>query len=171
MVDLEYLIGEIATPEPPVKPDEPTIDDIKNDWDIAVVMQWEADTWADIDLHAVIGDEYVYFRSKDKEGFYLNFDFMQHHYHQYPEILSVKGHKNEILEIYIHNFRGTELREPVNLKVYEKRPYGNNLIKEIDINIGSSRDVIKEAINIDLNTLEIKEINKDINLREFRGGR
>ncbi|BDR72228.1 hypothetical protein K144316041_09360 [Clostridium tetani] len=173
MVDLEYLIGEIVTPpEPPIEePETPTIDDILNDWDIAVVMQWEANTMADIDLHAVIGDKYIYFGNKEEWNFFLNFDFRQHMTNQNPEILSVKGYKNKKLEIYIHNFDGIGLNEPVNLKVYEKRSYGNNLIKELNIDISPSRDVIRETIQINLNTLEIKEINRDINLEKFLGGR
>ena len=175
MVDLEYLIGEIVTPEPPIEdptePENPTIDDIENDWDIAVVMQWEADTWADIDLHGIIGNKHAYFGNRKEENFFLNFDYRQHMTNHNPEILSVKGYKNEILKIYLHNFNGMRLNEPVNLKVYEKRPYGNNLIKEIDIDISPSRDVIKETIHIDLNTLEIKEINEDISLEKFLGGR
>ena len=165
MVDLEYLIGEIATPP------EPPIDDIENDWDIAVVMQWEADTIADMDLHGILGNKHVYFENKKEDNFFLNFDSRQHMTNHNPEILSVKGYKNEILKIYLHNFNGMRLSEPVNLKVYEKRPYGNNLIKELNIDISPNSDMIRETIHIDLNNLEIKEINEDISLEKFLGGR
>ncbi|WP_096635810.1 hypothetical protein [Clostridium cochlearium] len=176
MVDLEYLIGEIATPpEPPIEdptePENPTIDDIENDWDIAVVVQWEAHTMTDIDLHGIIGNKHVYFGNSKEENFFLNFDYRQHMTNHNPEILSVKGYKNEILKIYLHNFNGMRLSEPVNLKVYEKRPYGNNLIKELNIDISPNSDMIRETIHIDLNTLEIKEINEDISLEKFLGGR
>lgn len=54
IVDLEYIDGEDSsiTVEPP-----PGIEDIDNEWDIAVVMNWEENTDADIDLHGKIDDK------------------------------------------------------------------------------------------------------------------
>lgn len=169
MVDLEYIQGTETTTV--IEPEVPTVEDIKNDWDIAVVMQWEADTIADMDLHGILGNKHVYFENKKEDNFFLNFDSRQHKDNKNPEIISVKGYKNKILKIYLHNFNGMRLSEPVNLKVYEKRPYGNNLIKELNIDISPNSDMIRETIHIDLNNLEIKEINEDISLEKFLGGR
>lgn len=169
MVDLEYIQGTETTTV--IEPEVPTVEDIKNDWDIAVVMQWEADTIADMDLHGILGNKHVYFENKKEDNFFLNFDSRQHKDNKNPEIISVKGYKNKTLKIYIHNFNGMRLSEPVNLKVYEKRPYGNNLIKELNIDISPNSDMIRETIHIDLNNLEIKEINEDISLEKFLGGR
>ncbi|MBU3185667.1 hypothetical protein [Clostridium estertheticum] len=151
IVDLEYLEGEIATEI--IDPGTPGIDDIKNDWDIAVVMQWEKNTAADIDLHGFIEDKHVYYGCKSYDGFYLNFDFTEHVANTNPEILSVKGYKNEKLNISIQNYNNVELKEPVNIKIYNKRPYGNKLLKEINISLNDN--TLKSVCTINLSTLEI----------------
>lgn len=159
MVDLEYIEGIESTVI--IDPEEPTIDDIRNDWDIAVAMQWENSTAADIDLHGFIEDKHVYFGHKKYEGFYLNFDYMEHITNSNPEILSVKGYKNKKLDIFINNFNDVVLQEPVNIKIYNKRPYGNKLLKEFNINLEKGA-YLKGICTIDLKTLEIKELDKEI---------
>ncbi|MBU3171345.1 hypothetical protein [Clostridium estertheticum] len=150
MVDLEYLEGEISTEI--IDPGTPGIEDILNDWDVAVVMQWEKGT-SDIDLHGFIEDKHVYYGCKSYDGFYLNFDFTEHVANINPEILSVKGYKNKKLDISIQNFNNVELKELVNIKIYNKKSYGNKLVKEININLNDN--TLKSVCTIDLNTLKI----------------
>lgn len=161
MVDLEYIEGSESSViiEPPEKP---TIDDIPNEWDIAVVMQWEENSNADMDLHGFIGDDHVYFGNRESDGFYLNFDYREHTSNGNPEILSVKGNKNKKLDIYIKNFNRVQLKEPVNIKIYSKRSYGNKLLKEFNVKPDSSLNESKGkgVCRIDLKTLKITDLDK-----------
>ncbi|MGY0372467.1 hypothetical protein [Clostridium sp. JNZ J1-5] len=161
MVDLEYIEDIDSTII--IDPEVPSIDDIKNDWDIAIVMQWEKDTTTDIDLHGFIDDMHVYFSNKSYEGFYLNFDYTEHKTNTNPEIISVKGYKNKKLDVYLHNYNAGSLKEPVNIKIYNKRSYGNKLLKEFNINIESDNSYLKGVCTIDLNTLLIITLDKKIN--------
>lgn len=167
MLDLEYIEGTDTTiiEEPKV----PTIDDIPNDWDIAVVMNWEGNTRTDIDLHGFIENKHVYFGNKSYDGFYLNFDYTQHMTNVDPEILSVKGYKNKKLDIYLHNYNAGKLSEVVNIKVYNKRSYGNRLLKEFNVNLEADKSYLKGICTIDLNTLKIASLDKKINV--ITGGR
>ncbi|APF26677.1 hypothetical protein NPD7_44 [Clostridium sporogenes] len=156
MIDLEYIDGEDSsiTVEPP-----PNIEDIPNDWDIAVVMNWEENTNADIDLHGKIDDKEVWYGNRSYDGFYLNFDYREHKTNKNPEIISVKGYKNKKLDISIKNFNRVELKEPVTLEIYQYRPYGNKLLKKFNVNLGTNKD-LKKIFTMDLNTLKITNLNK-----------
>ncbi|APQ75402.1 hypothetical protein CF060_07485 [Clostridium botulinum] len=155
IVDLEYIDGEDSNI--PIEP--PGIEDIDNEWDIAVVMNWEENTDADIDLHGKIDDKKVWYGNKSYDGFYLNFDYTSHKTNKNPEIISVKGYKNRKLHISIRNFNGVELKEPVTLEIYKYRPYGNKLLKKFNVNLDTNRD-LKEIFIMDLNTLKITNLNK-----------
>ncbi|APC85133.1 hypothetical protein [Clostridium botulinum] len=155
IVDLEYIDGEDSNI--PVEP--PGIEDIDNEWDIAVVMNWEENTDADIDLHGKIDDKKVWHGNRSYDGFYLNFDYTSHKTNKNPEIISVKGYKNRKLHISIRNFNGAELKEPVTLEIYKYRPYGNKLLKKFNVNLDTNRD-LKEIFIMDLNTLKITNLNK-----------
>ncbi|GAA0062976.1 hypothetical protein LAV60_07285 [Clostridium sporogenes] len=156
MIDLEYIDGEDSsiTVEPP-----PNIEDIPNDWDIAVVMNWEENTDADIDLHGYIEDKHVWYGNKYHDGFYLNFDYTSHKTNKNPEIISVKGYKNKKLHIGVKNFNGVKLKDPVTLEIYQYRPYGNKLLKKFNVNLDTNRG-LKDIFTIDLNTLKITNLNK-----------
>ncbi|HCL4446196.1 TPA: hypothetical protein N2D04_001743 [Clostridium botulinum] len=155
IVDLEYIDGEDSNI--PIEP--PGIEDIDNEWDIAVVMNWEENTDADIDLHGKIDDKKVWYGNRSYDGFYLNFDYTSHKTNKNPEIISVKGYKNRKLHISIRNFNGVELKEPVTLEIYKYRPYGNKLLKKFNVNLDTNRD-LKEIFIMDLNTLKITNLNK-----------
>ncbi|MCW6076964.1 hypothetical protein [Clostridium sporogenes] len=155
IVDLEYIDGEDSS----ITVEPPGIEDIDNEWDIAVVMNWEEDTDADIDLHGKIDDKEVYFGKRSYDGFYLNFDYRDHKTNKNPEIISVKGYKNKKLLISIKNFNGVELKEPVTLEIYQYRPYGNKLLKKFNVNLDTNRD-LKDIFIMDLNTLKITNLNK-----------
>ncbi|MBU5300242.1 hypothetical protein KQI45_09135 [Clostridium sporogenes] len=152
MMDLEYIDGEDSSITP-------GIEDIDNEWDIAVAMNWEENTDADIDLHGYIEDKHVYFNNRSYDGFYLNFDYRSHKTNKNPEIISVKGYKNKKLLISIKNFNGVELKEPVTLEIYQYRPYGNKLLKKFSVNLDTNRD-LKDIFTMDLNTLKITNLNK-----------
>lgn len=157
MVDLEYIQGTEITEE--IKPPKiPTIDDIPNEWDVAVVMSWGNNSRADLDLHGFIGERHVYYGNKKEEGFYLNFDCTTHKDNNNSEILSVKGYKNKKLNVYIKNFNNIELKEPVNIKIYNKRLYGNRLLKEFTIDLENND--LKGVCSIDLKTLGITNIGR-----------
>ncbi|MBC2580002.1 hypothetical protein [Clostridium sp. DJ247] len=164
MVDLEYIEGTKTTVV--IEPPTTGLEDIPNDWDIAVVMHWEKNSTADIDLHGVLGDMHVYFGRKTYEGLYLNFDYLEHTTNKNPEILSVKGHKDKKLQIYVNNYNGKELLEPIEIKVYKKISYGNILLKTYNVNIDNDRLIGNGICEIDLNSVEIKDmfIKKDIRL-------
>lgn len=157
MIDLEYIDGEDSSI--PIEP--PEIGKIDNEWDIAVVMNWEENTDADIDLHGYIEDKHVSFNNRSYEGFYLNFDYRSHKTNKNPEIISVKGYKNKKLNIYVHNYNARELKEPVTLEIYQKRSYGNKLLKKFSINLEADNSYIKGVFTIDLNTLKITKLNKN----------
>ncbi|RHW63435.1 hypothetical protein DZC34_14110 [Clostridium botulinum] len=155
IVDLEYIDGEDSNI--PIEP--PGIEDIDNEWDIAVVMNWEENTDADIDLHGEIDGKKVWYGNKSHDGFYLNFDYTSHKTNKNPEIISVKGYKNKKLLISIRNFNGVELKEPVTLEIYQYRTYGNKLLKKFNVNLGANKD-LKEIFIMNLNTLKITNLNK-----------
>ncbi|WP_434290350.1 hypothetical protein [Clostridium botulinum] len=155
IVDLEYIDGEDSN----IPVEQPGIEDIDNEWDIAVVMNWEENTDADIDLHGKIDDKKVWYGNKSYDGFYLNFDYTSHKTNKNPEIISVKGYKNKKLLISIKNFNGVELKEPVTLEIYQYRPYGNKLLKKFNVNLDTNRD-LKDIFIMDLNTLKITNLNK-----------
>lgn len=168
MVDLEYIEGTDSTiiVEPPK---DTSIDDIPNDWDVAVVMQWEKDTYTDVDLHGFIGDMHVCFYHKDYSNFHLNFDYIEHITNNNPEIISVKGYKNKKLDIYLHDYSAGVLKEKVDVKIYNKRPYGNRLLKEFNVDLEANNTYLKGVCTIDLKTLEITDLDKRINV--ITGGR
>lgn len=159
MMDLEYVEKREITPPPTPNPNTPDISNISNDWDIAVVMNWESNSAADIDLHGFISDMHVWYGNSSEENFYLNFDTQSHLNNTNPEILSVKGYKNEILDIYIHNYNATRLNDPVNVKIYGKDSAGTRMLKELSINLESSKTYLIGVCSIDLNTLNITELN------------
>ncbi|WP_315114568.1 hypothetical protein [uncultured Clostridium sp.] len=164
MLDLEYIEGTKGTEviEPPKNPD---IEDIPNLWDIAIRMQWENNSPADIDLHAVMGKIHVYFGNKEKNNLYLNFDYVEHITNNNPEIISVKGNKNKRLKIYVNNYNGVMLNETVEIKIYQKKNYGNKLLKTYNLSVGVDRLKAHGVCEIDLKTLEIIEIDdEDIRL-------
>ncbi|ARC85635.1 hypothetical protein U732_1131 [Clostridium argentinense CDC 2741] len=161
MIDLEYIEGKDSTII--VEQEVTTIEDIPNDWDIAVVMQWE-ETKADLDLHGVMGNTHVYYGNRQENSLFLNFDYREHITNNNPEILSVKN-KNKKLDVYINNFNEVELKETVNIKIYNKRKHSNKLLKEFAIKIGRDKKIAYGVCEIDLKTLGIREIkDKDIKL-------
>ncbi len=155
-MDLEYIDGEDSsiTVEPP-----PGIEDIDNEWDIAVVMNWEENTDADIDLHGKIDDKKVWYGNKSYDDFILILIIQVIKQIKNPEIISVKVYKNKKLLISINNFNGVELKEPVTLEIYQYRPYGNKLLKKFNVNLDTNRD-LKDIFIMDLNTLKITNLNK-----------
>lgn len=157
VVDLEYLEGQEIT-EPPINPSGPDVIDIPNDWDIAVRMQWEENSICDMDLHGFIGDMHVSFWNRSHTGFYLNWDYREHISNNNPEIISVKGHYNKTLKIYIQNYNSVPLKKPVNVKIYEKRSYGIVLLKEYDIEVENKSPLGYGVCSIDLKTKKITDM-------------
>ena len=115
----KYLEGQETTINP--SPPDPDINDIPNDWDIAVRMQWEESSPCDMDLHGFMGDMHVAFWNRTYDGFYLNWDYQEHISNDNPEIISVRGHYNRVLRIYIHDYNLVPLKKPVNIKIYENK--------------------------------------------------
>jgi hypothetical protein len=157
IVDLEYLEGKQTTINPEA-PDNPDIDDIPNDWNIAVRMQWEANTDTDMDLHGIIGDMHVFYGNKSYDGFYLNWDYVEHMSNSSPEIISVKGHYDKILEVYVHNYNLLPLKSPVNIKIYEKKLYGNVLLKEYNIKVDNNTSLGYGVCRIDLKNKKVTDM-------------
>ena len=157
LVDLEYIQGKEITVNPQ-QPTNPDTDDIPNDWDIAVRMQWEKDTPCDMDLHGIMGDMHVCFWHKSYPGFYLNWDWLQHISNDNPEIISVKGHYDKTLEIYVQDYNHMELNNPVNVKIYEKRAYGIVLLKEYSIAVENTSALGYGVCSIDLKTKKITDM-------------
>lgn len=156
IVDLEYLEGQETTINP--SPPDPDINDIPNDWDIAVRMQWEENSPCDMDLHGFMGDMHVAFWNRSHNGFYLNWDYREHISNNNPEIISVKGHYNKTLKIYIQNYNSVPLKKPVNVKIYEKRSYGIVLLKEYDIEVENKSPLGYGVCSIDLKTKKITDM-------------
>jgi hypothetical protein len=165
LIDLEYLEGKEATIDPEA-PESPDINDIPNDWDIAVRIQWEENSPCDVDLHGIIGDMHVCYWNKSYDGFYLNWDYREHITNNNPEIISVKGYYNKTLEIYVHDFNGEPLKDPVNIKIYEKRLYGVILLKEYNIKVENSSSLGYGICSIDLRTKKITDMFVRKNLFE-----
>ncbi len=156
IVDLEYLEGQEITINP--EPTEPDINDIPNDWDIAVRMQWEENSPCDMDLHGFMGDMHVCFWKQTYDGFYLNWDYVEHMTNNSPEIISVKGHYNKVLKIYIHDYNSVSLKKPVNVKIYEKRSHGIVLLKEYNIQVENKSPLGYGVCSIDLKTKKITDM-------------
>ena len=96
------------------------------------------------------------YNTKSYDNFYLNFDFTEHKTNTNPEIMSVKGYKNESLKVYIHNYKPTQLKEPVNVKIYSKF---NGLLKEYNVDLVANKTYIIGVCSIDLNTLVITDLH------------
>lgn len=161
IVDLEYIEkGDPPLPPPPPPlPHVPGVDDIPNEWDVAVVMNWESNSPADIDLHGFIDNKHVYYANTTETDFYLNFDFTSHLNNANPEILSVKGYHDKILKIYVHNFNHVTLHEPIHIKIYGKGSDGNTILKEYDINLEASNTYLYGVCAIDLGNLYINSLH------------
>lgn len=166
MIDLEYIEKRDPPPPPPDPPGTIGLDDIKNEWDVAVLMNWEVNSPADIDLHGIIDDntkneKHVSYSNKDEKDFHLNFDFRSHLSNTNPEIISIKGYKNKKLNIYIHNYSSTKLKEPVNVKVYGKDPVGIKLLKEYNVNLAANDTYLIGVCTIDLNTQVVTDLKNN----------
>ena len=157
LIDLEYIQGQESTIEPQAL-DDPDVPDIPNDWDIAVRMQWEKDTPCDMDLHGIMGDMHVCFWNKSYSGFYLNWDWLQHISNNNPEIISVKGHQDKVLDIYVQDYNQVKLNSPVNVQIYEKRSYGVVLLKEYNIAVENMSSLGYGVCSIDLKTKKITDM-------------
>ncbi|ADK16165.1 hypothetical protein [Clostridium ljungdahlii] len=157
LIDLEYIQGKEVTINP-ADPKNPDVPDIPNDWDIAVRMQWDKNSDTDMDLHGFMGDMHVCFWYKSYHGFYLNWDWLQHISNDNPEIISVKGHQNKVLDIYVHDYNQGELRSPVNVQIYEKRSYGAVLLKEYNITVENTSPLGYGVCSIDLKTKKITDM-------------
>lgn len=162
LIDLEYIEKGTPPPIPPPEPDPnaPSVDDIKNEWDIAVVMNWESGP-ADIDLHGFIGNKHIWYGNTEETNFHLNFDFTSHLKKLNPEILSVKGYQDQSLQIYVHNFSHSQLEEPVNIKIYGKDSSSNPIIlKEYNKSLIASKAFLIGVCTINLNTQEILDLDE-----------
>jgi hypothetical protein len=161
MIDLEY-IQKPDPPPPPPPPNPPPnpggvgIGDITNDWDIAVVMDWEDNSVADIDLHGFLyqGETLKYhtwYGEPTHDDFFLNFDFRTHMNITDPEIISIKGYTGCVLKVYIHNYTATPLSKPVNVKIYHKSSTGNTgLLLSQDISLAGDNSYLKGVCTITL---------------------
>ncbi|MBV4417291.1 hypothetical protein [Clostridium tyrobutyricum] len=156
-IDLEYIEGKETTVDP-TSPENPDINDIPNDWDIAVRMQWEKNSPCDMDLHGIIGDKHVSYSNKSYDDFYLNWDYTEHMTNSNPEIISVKGHYDKKLEIYVHDFNSVLLKDSINVKIYEKRSYDIVLLKEYNIKVDNSSSLGYGVCSIDLKTKKITDM-------------
>lgn len=159
-LDLEFIEGTESTEI--IKPEVPSIEDIPNEWDVAVVMQWEENTPIDVDMHGFIDNMHVCFYQSEYPNFYLNFDYREHITNKNPEIISVKGYKNKKMDIYIHNYSAGELKENVNIKIYVKKIYGNKLIKEFNVKLENNNTYLKGVCTIDLKNLNITKLDKNL---------
>jgi hypothetical protein len=167
MIDLEYIEKRTPPTPPDNPPDTPEeqkdsswLDTIKHDFDIAVIMNWESNTAADIDLYGFMdGISPVGYNNLGDDTFKLDFDWTSHLTNTNPEIITVKGHKDKSLKIYIHNFRPTLLTQPVSVRVYSKGLYKYKLLKEYNVDLLNDRSYILGVCSIDLNTLIISDLN------------
>jgi hypothetical protein len=165
-IDLEYLESIDVTPTP--IPNEPTVDDIRNDWDIAVVLDWESNSLADLDLHGFIDDKHVYFAHREDDNFYLNFDNTSHTTNTNPEIISVKGYMGHTLKIYVNDYNGIDLINPINIKIYHKTVTGKTILRVFNITLDSDRNYLNGICAINLSSLNITEL--DDRIRTMNGG-
>ncbi|WP_039242672.1 hypothetical protein [Clostridium botulinum] len=153
LFNLEYLDGDKITKK--TDSTVPTIDDIENDWDYAVQLDWDR-CEADLDLHAFLGKTHVRFSNKSECGIFLNFDFKEHITNESPEILSIKKckeNKNEIIKICVNNYNKEKLPFNPTLKVFANGAFGTRLVKTYTLN---SNDLdFKEICSIDLKNNKI----------------
>lgn len=165
LIDLEYIESVATTPPTPNQ--DITIDNIPNEWDFAVVMNWEDGSHADVDLHGIMDNTHVYFGNPGENNLYLNFDFQDHVINNNPEILSVKGNKDKRLQIYIHNYNGIQVMKPVSIKIYHKGVI-TELVKEYNVLLSSDKQYINGVCTIDLSNSDITDLNNKI--RVINGG-
>lgn len=158
MIDLEYIeVGNYSLPTNPSEDPILGVDDITNDWDVAVEMNWEIGS-ADIDLHGFIDDTHVWYGNPNETNFYLNWDYQDHMDNANPEVLSVKGFTGKNLSIYIHNFSHTTLIEPINIKIYKKDSSGPIVLKEYNINLPADNTNMYGVCSITLGSLVIVDL-------------
>lgn len=167
MVDLEYLekLEPPIPPEPPNPPHEPTIGDIKHDWDIAVVLKWESNIATDVDLHAFMDSTHVWYSNLQENNLYLDFDCLTHIGNEKTEILSVQGNTDKVLNIYVNHYSGSDLTEPATIQIY-KNGVAPTIIKEYQITLlPSDYDYLVGVCSINLGTLNINDL---ANKKKFR---
>ncbi|MCD3223777.1 hypothetical protein [Clostridium botulinum] len=143
LFNLEYLDGDKISKKTDSK--IPTVDDIQNDWDYAVQLDW-GKCEVDLDLHAFFDKTHIGFNNKEGRGVFLNFDFLEHVTNENPEILSIKKCKDneeQIIKICVNNYNKGELPYNPTLKVFTKGVFGTRLLR---------------TYTLDLNDLDLKEI-------------
>lgn len=162
-VDLEYIEGTTITlnpPPPPPTQDEYWIDQIPNNWDLAVVMNWEQ-CGTDVDLHGFIDSNHVYFSHPSGGGMYLNWDYTSHVTTQYPEIISINGNHGKQLKVFIHNYDGGPLSQPVSIKIYDKDVNGHSrLIKSYDYNLDTNRHKLYGICTVDIDSHTVTDLHE-----------
>lgn len=137
------------------------IEDIPNDWDIAVKLNWEKGSPADIDLHGYIDDRHHIFygnRGGDSKGYWLNIDNTSHTKDNNPEILSLKATSRNSLKIYANHFKGEPLKKPITVEVYKFHNNKAILLKRYKRRINNDRDILHGICEVDLKTMDIKDM-------------
>lgn len=142
--DIEYLNLSLPNIIPPL-PEPPESDlPISNPYDWMFVLRWEDSTGTDIDFHMYLDrDEstHIWYSnksiSKDEDNqAYLNYDFTSHGSNgreDEPEIMTIYGYKDKVVNVFVTNFDEGSISEPVTVEVIQKISTGNKSIELIEI--------------------------------------
>ncbi len=145
--DVEYIDLSMNTIEPDPEP-EPPIPPIDNPYDWLVVMRWEDNSSADLDLHCYFAcdpEKHIYYGKKelviDEENkAWLNYDYTSHGVngrHGEPEIVSILGMEEYTPNIYITNYNSGSITEDVTIEIY--RQEGNQDVNAATVIINASQ--------------------------------
>lgn len=143
--DIEYLNLSITNiiPSPPT-PEPPEDLPITNPYDWMFILRWEDSTSTDIDFHMYLdrdNSNHVCYSNKkilQDEGnqAHLNYDFTSHGLNgreKEPEIMTVLGYEERVINLYLTNYDGGLINEKVTIEVFKKTITGNQSVKLIEI--------------------------------------
>lgn len=136
--------------------------EISHDYDMKVVMRWEDNTPIDMDLYLTIDSDpstKVYYANKhlsyENGEAWLDYDYTSHSTGDYaakPEVATILGLKDKRVNVYVNKFTsGGELRENVDVLIYEKTQLGDRLKASFEID--------KDMINTNNRTCYVADIS------------
>lgn len=110
---------------------EKELPSIDNPYDWLIIMRWEDNSDADLDLHCYVdcdSNKHIYFSEKelviDEENkAWLNYDYTSHGPNgreEKPEVLTILGMDRYTSNIYITNYNKDNIEEDVTIEIYKR---------------------------------------------------
>lgn len=118
---------------------------ITNPYDYLIVMRWENNSNADLDLHCYFDcdlNNHIYYNTKElvineENKAWLNYDYIEHGSNGRegePEIISILGMSRYTSNIYITNYNKGNIVENVTVEIYKNENNQDIKINTVNIN-------------------------------------